>query len=57
MAKPKPWDEMSVEEKLEMLRHDALLHQRQSAAAATALEELTRRVAEIESRLEESLLD
>ncbi len=57
MAKPKPWDAMSVEEKLETLRHDALLHQRQSAVAAKALEELKRRVADIECRLEESLLD
>jgi predicted RNase H-like nuclease (RuvC/YqgF family) len=57
MARPKPWGEMSVEEKLETLRHDALLHQRQSAAAAKALEELMRKVEDIERRLEESLLD
>ncbi len=57
MARPKPWDEMSVEEKLETLKHDATLHQRQSASAAKALEELKRRVADIERRLEQSLLD
>jgi predicted RNase H-like nuclease (RuvC/YqgF family) len=57
MAKPKPWGEISVEEKLEPVGRDALLHQRQCAAAAKALEELKRRVADIERRLEESLLD
>jgi predicted RNase H-like nuclease (RuvC/YqgF family) len=53
----KPWSEMSVDEKLEALRHDMQMHQRQGAAAAKALEDVRRRVEEIERRFEESLLD
>jgi hypothetical protein len=57
MRIPKPWNEMSVDEKLETLRHEAESSQRQSAATAKALDEIRRRVREIERRLEESLLD
>ena len=57
MAKPKPWSELTVEEKLEMLRHEMQLHQRERSAMAKALEELRRRTDEIERRLEGALLD
>jgi hypothetical protein len=57
MAKPKPWSELTVEEKLEMLRHEMQLHQRQCSAMAKTLEELGRRADEIERRFEGALLD
>jgi hypothetical protein len=57
MAKPKPWSELTVEEKLEMLRHEMQLHQRQCSAMAKTLEELRRRADEIERRFEGALLD
>jgi hypothetical protein len=57
MGIPKPWNEMTVDEKLETLRHDAESSKRQSAATAEALDEVRRRIKEIERRLEESLLD
>jgi hypothetical protein len=57
MGIPKPWGEMTVDEKLEALRRDMQLHARQSAAMASALEDMRRRVAEMERRFEESLLD
>jgi len=55
MAKPnpKPWDEMAVDEKLEALKLDEQMHQRQVAAIAQALDEMRRRVEEIERRFEE----
>jgi hypothetical protein len=57
MGSPKPWSEMSVDEKLEALRHDMQMHQRQGVVTAKALEDVRRRVEEIERRFEESLLD
>ena len=57
MEIPKPWNEMTVDEKLETLRHGAESSRRQSAATAKALDEVRRRITEIERRLEESLLD
>jgi hypothetical protein len=57
MGIPKPWNEMTVDEKLETLRGEAESSRRQSAATAEALEEVARRITEIERRLEESLLD
>jgi hypothetical protein len=57
MARPKPWSELTVEEKLEMLRHEMQLHQRQYSAMAKTLEELRRRTDEIERRFEGALLD
>jgi hypothetical protein len=57
MEIPKPWIEMTVDEKLETLRHGAESSRRQSAATAKALDEVRRRITEIERRLEESLLD
>jgi predicted RNase H-like nuclease (RuvC/YqgF family) len=57
MGSAKPWSEMTVDEKLEALRRDMQMHQRQGAATARALEEVRRRVEEIERRFEESLLD
>jgi hypothetical protein len=57
MGIPKPWNEMTVDEKLETLRREVESGQRQSAATAKALNEVRRRIKEIERRLEESLLD
>jgi hypothetical protein len=57
MGIPRPWSELTVDEKLEMLRHDMALHQRQSAATAKTLDELRRRTEEMERRFEESALD
>jgi hypothetical protein len=57
MGIPRPWGEMTVDEKLEMLRHDMVLHQRQSAAMAKTLDELMRRTQEIERRFEDLMLD
>jgi hypothetical protein len=51
------WDEMTVDEKLETLRHDMESHQRQSSRMTKALNELRRRVEEIERRLEDLMLD
>jgi hypothetical protein len=48
---------MTADEKLEALGRDLQLHQRQGAAMAKALDELRRRVEQIERRLEESMLD
>jgi predicted nucleic acid-binding Zn-ribbon protein len=52
-----PWDEMTVDEKLETLRHDMESHQRQSSRMTKAVNELRRRVEEIERRLEDLMLD
>jgi len=57
MGIPKPWGEMTVDEKLESLRHDMQFHQRQSAAMAKGLDEIRRRLEEIELRFEELALD
>jgi hypothetical protein len=57
MGVPKPWDEMTVDEKLETLRHDMQIHHRQSTAMAKVLDEMGRRLEEIELRFEELLLD
>jgi hypothetical protein len=57
MGIPKPWSELTVDEKLETLMHDVALHQRQSAAMAKKLDELMRRTQEIERRFEDLLLD
>jgi hypothetical protein len=57
MGVPKPWGGMTADEKLEMLRHDMALHQRQSAVMAKTVDEFTRRTQEIERRFEELLLD
>jgi hypothetical protein len=53
----KPWGEMTADEKLEMLRHDMALHQRQSAVMEKTLDELMRRTREIERRFEDLMLD
>jgi hypothetical protein len=57
MGISKPWSEMSVDEKLDTLKHEVELNQRQAAATAKALDEVRRRTQEVERRLEESLLD
>jgi predicted RNase H-like nuclease (RuvC/YqgF family) len=57
MGVPKPWGEMTVDEKLETLRNDMQIHQRQSTAMAKALDEMGRRLEEIEQRFEELLFD
>jgi hypothetical protein len=57
MGIPRPWGEMTVDERLETLRHDMQFHQRQSAVMAKALDEMRRRLEEIERRFEELILD
>jgi hypothetical protein len=57
MRAPKPWSEMTTDEKLETLRHEMHLYQRQSTVMPKALDEMRRRVEEMERRFEESLLD
>jgi hypothetical protein len=57
MGNPKPWGEMTVDERLETLRDDMQFHRHQSAAMAEALDEIRRRTEEIERRLEELLFD
>ncbi|HLG81018.1 MAG TPA: hypothetical protein VKY22_08375 [Bradyrhizobium sp.] len=54
MAKPRPWSEMTVEQKLEILRHDEDSRQRQMATMARALDELWRRMENLERRVEET---
>jgi len=57
MGIPRPWVEMTIEEKLETLRCGLQFQQHQSAAMVKALDEMRRRTEEIERRFEESLLD
>jgi predicted RNase H-like nuclease (RuvC/YqgF family) len=57
MAISKPWDEMTVDEKLDTLRQDMKSHQRQSAATMKALDEICRRAEQIERRLMDLMLD
>ena len=55
MARHKPWSEMTVEEKLEALRNEEQARQRDAAAMAKALDQLRRRLEDLERRVEESL--
>lgn len=57
MGMSKPWNEMTVDEKLETLRHEVESSRRRGVAAAEALDEVRRRMQEIERRLEDLLLD
>jgi hypothetical protein len=53
MARARHWSEMTVEEKLESLKHDEQLRQRDAAAMAKALDQLCRRIEDLERRFEE----
>jgi predicted RNase H-like nuclease (RuvC/YqgF family) len=53
----KPWDQMTVEEKLETLRGEMQTHRLQAAAATRALDAMRDRLEQIERRLEDMLLD
>lgn len=53
----KPWDAMTVDEKLETLRRDMEIHLRQSAATVKALDEVRKRMKEMDRRLEDLMLD
>jgi hypothetical protein len=57
MRGARTWSEMTVDEKLEALRRDLQLHQGQSAAMGKAMNELRRRLEQIEQRFDESMLD
>jgi polyhydroxyalkanoate synthesis regulator phasin len=57
MAKQKHWSEMTVEERLEALKRDEELRQREMAAMAKTLQALTRRLEDLERRFEESLFN
>jgi len=57
MGISKPWDEMSIDEKIETLRCDMESHQRRGFPIIKALNEVRRRVEEIERRLEDLMLD
>jgi predicted nucleic acid-binding Zn-ribbon protein len=48
---------MTVEEKLQALRSEMQIHQRQTDAAAKALDAIRDRLGQIERRLEDLLLD
>ena len=56
MARAKSWNSMTVEEKLESLKHEEQLRQRDAAAMAKAFDQLRRRVEDMERRFEEALL-
>jgi hypothetical protein len=53
MPVPKQWPEMSVDEKLEALRREVECQRRESAVFPKTLEDMRRRLDEIERCLEE----
>ncbi|HEY2231046.1 MAG TPA: hypothetical protein VGI22_25585 [Xanthobacteraceae bacterium] len=53
----KPWDAMTVDEKLEALRREMEVHLRQSAATAKALDEMRKRMKEMDRRQEDLMFD
>ena len=62
MARPKSWSEkswseMTVEEKVEALRRDEQSRQHEVVTMAKGLDQLRRRVEDLERRFEESLFN
>jgi len=53
MARAKHWSEMTIEEKLESLKHEEQQRQRDAAAMAKVLDQLRRRMDDLERRFEE----
>ena len=57
MGAAKPWDEMTIDEKLQALSDEVKSHQRHGAVMTKAMDEMRRRVEQIERRLEDLMLD
>jgi uncharacterized coiled-coil DUF342 family protein len=57
MGKSKPWDQMTIEEKIEMLRSELQSHQRHVAATARALDEIRDWMKKTDQRFENLMWD
>jgi hypothetical protein len=57
MGKSKPWDQMTLEEKIEMLRSELQSHQRHVAATTRALDEIRDWMKKTDQRFENLMWD